>query len=389
MHTESSRIVRVLSSSWFGRGYTSITLCLLATIAVPLVGCGGNPGEDSGSSSAANTSDTCSPSLATGAVTNFEKDLLNLIATTEGTRHYDANDGYDVTYAYHILSSCVHDTDVSICAGAYCSTAQGRYQFLYTTYQGLGLPNFEPNSQDVGAMKLVHGSGSYGAGVPSDRALTYGELVNVLDDISYQWASLPPGRYGQPSVSFGEAWSIYSGLVGSSGSGGGSACSLAGHTYGQNTCTETLQCDDGSWVGRSGDPSACNTGIEAGGACITDSGSVEPQNTCTSTLQCDDGVWVDRSGDPSKCDGSGGGSTSCKLAGHNYSQNTCTETLQCDNGNWVARSGDPSSCTEGVEPSGECITDTGAVVAQNTCTSTLQCDDGVWVDRYDDPAICN
>jgi hypothetical protein len=43
------------------------------------------------------------------------------------------------------------------------------------------------------------------------------------------------------------------------------------------------------------------TGIEANGACLTDNGSVVPQNTCTSTLQCDDGVWVDRVNDPSAC----------------------------------------------------------------------------------------
>jgi hypothetical protein len=28
---------------------------------------------------------------------------------------------------------------------------------------------------------------------------------------------------------------------------------------------------------------------------------VAPQNTCTSTLQCDDGVWINRADDPSSC----------------------------------------------------------------------------------------
>jgi hypothetical protein len=167
---------------------------------------------------------------------------------------------------------------------------------------------------------------------------------------------------------------------------GGSSCSLGGHTYGQNTCTETLQCDDGRWVDRSGDPATCDKGIESNGACVTDSGAVVAQNTCTSTLQCDDGDWVERTGDPSEC--LGGSSGSCSLAGHSYGQNTCTETLQCDNGSWVARTGDPASCDKGFESNGECLTDGGSVVAQNTCTSTLQCDDGVWVDRQDDPTSC-
>jgi hypothetical protein len=78
-------------------------------------------------------------------------------------------------------------------------------------------------------------------------------------------------------------------------------CSLAGKSYPTNTCTETKQCDDGSWVARSSDPSNCRTGIEPNGACLTDTGAVEPLNTCTSTLQCDDGVWVDRFTDPAAC----------------------------------------------------------------------------------------
>jgi hypothetical protein len=86
----------------------------------------------------------------------------------------------------------------------------------------------------------------------------------------------------------------------SSGSSTGD-CELAGQSYGPNTCTETLQCDDGSWVARTGDPSSCNAGAEPDGACVTDSGSVVPENTCTSTLQCDDGVWVDRYDDPAAC----------------------------------------------------------------------------------------
>jgi lysozyme len=91
---------------------------------------------------------------------------------------------------------------------------------------------------------------------------------------------------------------------GSGSSSGGSSngdCTLAGQSYVANTCTETLQCDNGSWVNRTSDPSSCDNGVEPSGACITDSGSVVPENTCTSTLQCDNGVWVDRYDDPTAC----------------------------------------------------------------------------------------
>jgi CHAP domain len=158
------------------------------------------------------------------------------------------------------------------------------------------------------------------------------------------------------------------------------SCTLDGHKYSANTCTETKQCDGSSWVARTSDPSSCDTGIESEGACLTDSGSVVPLNTCTSTLQCQDGVWIDRDEDPAACN--------CTLAGKSYSSNTCTETKQCDDGDWVARDSDPSSCLTGIESGGGCLTDSGSVAPQNTCTSTLQCQDGVWVDRDDDPSSC-
>jgi hypothetical protein len=79
------------------------------------------------------------------------------------------------------------------------------------------------------------------------------------------------------------------------------SCALAGQSFAANTCTETLQCDDGAWVARTSDPADCATAVEPNGACITDEGAVVPENTCTSTLQCDDGVWVDRQSDPAAC----------------------------------------------------------------------------------------
>jgi hypothetical protein len=78
-------------------------------------------------------------------------------------------------------------------------------------------------------------------------------------------------------------------------------CELAGNSYVTSTCTETQQCDNGSWVSRTSDSTSCNTGVEPNGACITDTGTVVPENTCTSTLQCQNGVWVNRNGDPAAC----------------------------------------------------------------------------------------
>lgn len=140
---------------------------------------------------------SCAASLATGAVPGKHRALLDTIAFTEGTRGRGQN-GYNVTFAYHYFSSCAHHPNLRICAGGYCSTAAGRYQFLTTTWGGLGYSNFGPANQDRGGMKLVS---RRGANVPTGRAMTATEFANTMNRISYEWASLPPGRYGQPSYS--------------------------------------------------------------------------------------------------------------------------------------------------------------------------------------------
>jgi lysozyme len=116
-------------------------------------------------------------------------------------------------------------------------------------------------------------------------------------------AALTGGSGGSSSGGGSSGGSSGGGSSGGGSSSGGSnqGCTLGGNTYAPNTCTETLECDGGSWVARSGDASSCTSGVEPNGGCITDSGSVVPQNTCTTTLQCNDGVWVDRQSDPAAC----------------------------------------------------------------------------------------
>jgi muramidase (phage lysozyme) len=140
---------------------------------------------------------SCSPSRAAGIVSAPRKALLDTIAYAEGTRGY-SQDGYNVLFNFVTISDCNHHPNRTICSGGYCSTAAGRYQFLTATWNGLGLPNFRPENQTKGAMTLISWRK---ATVPSDRPLTATEFSNVMDRISYEWASLPPGRYGQPMKS--------------------------------------------------------------------------------------------------------------------------------------------------------------------------------------------
>jgi hypothetical protein len=250
-----------------------------------------------------------------------------------------------------------------------------------------GLGAIEPYFDGVASVVGLNRTGAYGGyfainGLFNDGKIQWGWQTYAWSDGS--WDPRAQARQIQNGILNGQADEDQS-TASDFGQWGQSApptpCSLAGNSYPQATCTETLQCSNGTWVSRSSDASSCITGVEPSGACVTDVGSVVPQYTCNATQQCNNGVWISGT---SGC----GSVTGCLLAGQTCPQNACTETLQCNNGAWEARSSDPSSCATDIEPNGACVTDTGAVAPMNTCTSTLQCDNGVWVDRASDPASC-
>jgi muramidase (phage lysozyme) len=144
---------------------------------------------------------TCDPSRAQGAVNRFQKGLHDAIAFAEGTK--DRNkDGYNVGFAYKIFSSCRSHPNINTCSGI-CSTAAGRYQFLKKTWSptasAIGASTFEPENQEKGAQHLV--TSVRRVNMPSGRALSSSEFSNAMSKLSYEWASLPPGRYGQPKKS--------------------------------------------------------------------------------------------------------------------------------------------------------------------------------------------
>jgi lysozyme len=75
-------------------------------------------------------------------------------------------------------------------SGKYASDAAGRYQFLSTTWDGLGLPNFSPSNQDKGALKLL---------APHVlQAIDKGDFAIAFHGARKTWASLPGAGYGQP-----------------------------------------------------------------------------------------------------------------------------------------------------------------------------------------------
>ncbi|MET0753001.1 MAG: peptidoglycan-binding protein [Pyrinomonadaceae bacterium] len=64
------------------------------------------------------------------------------------------------------------------------SSAAGRYQFLYRTWQGLNQPDFSPHSQDIGAIMLMQRRGMI-------EPLLRGDFTEAIRRGAPEWASLP------------------------------------------------------------------------------------------------------------------------------------------------------------------------------------------------------
>lgn len=130
--------------------------------------------------------------------------LLSTIAYAEGTK-----ERYDIIFSFQTFSSYADHPRRTICSGAYCSDAAGRYQFLSTTWDWvspkLDLPDFSPSSQDLAALWLIE----YRGVSDIDSIDTYDEFVEAMYDLNLEWASLPGSPYGQPTHSASSLWTEY------------------------------------------------------------------------------------------------------------------------------------------------------------------------------------
>jgi muramidase (phage lysozyme) len=82
------------------------------------------------------------------------------------------------------------------------STAAGRYQFLHGTWAGLGLANFSPFSQDVGAVMRMQYRGVI-------TPLLSGDVEQAIENGNDEWASLPGSPYGQGTRSMNSLKKVY------------------------------------------------------------------------------------------------------------------------------------------------------------------------------------
>jgi len=128
---------------------------------------------------------------------------LDLIAWAEGT-----NNRYDILFGNGSFNvNGPHPNRVV--AGR--STAAGRYQFLYRTWQPIarqyGFSDMRPAYQDLAAVYLINYRGAI-------NDLLAGNLANALPKISWEWASLPPSRYGQGRLTTAQVLAKWNSLGG-------------------------------------------------------------------------------------------------------------------------------------------------------------------------------
>jgi muramidase (phage lysozyme) len=134
--------------------------------------------------------------------------FLDLIAHAEGVERFSRDDGYDVIVGGTRFTDYRQHPQQRIWLPRYrvYSTAAGRYQFLWRTWntlrQRLHLPDFGPLSQDRAAIELIREKNAL-------IEIQQGRVVNAIDKVRTLWASLPGAGYGQREVALETLLTVY------------------------------------------------------------------------------------------------------------------------------------------------------------------------------------
>lgn len=132
-------------------------------------------------SNASTNNGTGSSGTADGTLSPQMRAMLDTIAWAEGAN-------YNTFFGGGRFDSFADHPRRVIRSSGFASSAAGRYQFLSTTWDELNLPDFSPQSQDRGAVMLIQRRGV------ADE-VEAGNIPAALQQLSYEWASLPPYRY--------------------------------------------------------------------------------------------------------------------------------------------------------------------------------------------------
>lgn len=130
--------------------------------------------------------------------------FLLMIRVGEGT---SGENGYRTLFGGSLFSDYSKHPNKVITKGGYSSTAAGAYQFLYKTWEGvrskLGLPDFSPESQDLGAIELLRQRKVY-------DFVIQGKIEEAINQgANKEWASLPNSPYGQPTKTMAQVINYY------------------------------------------------------------------------------------------------------------------------------------------------------------------------------------
>jgi muramidase (phage lysozyme) len=139
------------------------------------------------------------------------KAFLDMISVPEGT---SGPNGYRTCFTGALcVPADFHDHPRKMFhSGGLSSDAAGRYQFLSTTWdsvaKALGLEDFSPANQDLAAVELIKRRGAAGYVEAGDVVMAC-KGTGGHTGVAWEWASLPPGRYGQPSIDFPRAEELF------------------------------------------------------------------------------------------------------------------------------------------------------------------------------------
>jgi lysozyme len=130
--------------------------------------------------------------------------FLKMIRVAEGT---GGPNGYRTFFGNGLFDSYAAHPRVVHTGGSLRSTAAGAYQFKSDTWSDLqkahkDLTDFTPDSQDRAAVYLIKRRSAY-------TDVINGNLDSAVDKCSFEWASFPPGRYGQGNVCLPNMHEIY------------------------------------------------------------------------------------------------------------------------------------------------------------------------------------
>jgi lysozyme len=138
------------------------------------------------------------------AITHERQAMLNTIRYAEGTWVNGDPSGYRMLFGGSFVNSLDRHPDRVMYSPRYASAAAGAYQFMPFTWsmvsRKLGLRDFQPESQDQGALYLIQRRGGL-------HLVDRGELTPELAArLAPEWASFPTlagsSYYGQPVKRF-------------------------------------------------------------------------------------------------------------------------------------------------------------------------------------------